>query len=242
MRFIEGWQVCNSLAILPSVPPGKQSLESAWQVSAIAADAGETYLIVISCWYESELYLSWLAEPHTFWVASQYQIDSSNSTFSLLWKWSYARCPNPNSIWSGGSLLRLNKKYSLTLIKDITYDVALPLDQDLVPAWSVSRPCCSCACAPQRDVGGGRGSGEGGGGDVDDGLVVGDSVGLLEQRLSSVHKTPYKWDIFSVGWSLSCDSSVTVLVDILTRTKVVVVLIANCLSDSRSNKAVSAPM
>ena len=66
MRFIEGWQVCNSLAILPSVPPGKQSLESAWQVAAIAADAGETYLIVISCWYESELYLSWLAEPYAF--------------------------------------------------------------------------------------------------------------------------------------------------------------------------------
>ena len=242
MRFIEGWQVCNSLAILPSVPPGKQSLESAWQVAAIAADAGETYLIVISCWYESELYLGWLAEPHTFWVASQYQIDLSNSTFCLVWKWSYARCPNPSSIWSGGSLLRLNKKYTLTLIKDITYDVALPLDQDLVPAWSVSRPCCSCACAPQRDVGGGRGSGVGGGGDVVDGLVVGDCVGLLAQRLSSVRKTPYKWDIFSVGWSLTCDTNVTVLVDKLTRTKVVVVLIANCLSDSRSNKAVSAPM
>ena len=33
---------------------------------------------------------------------------------------------------------------------------------------------------------------EGGGGDVDDGLVVGDSVGPLGQRLSSVRKTPYK--------------------------------------------------
>ena len=106
------WQVCNSLAILPSVPPGKQSLESAWQDAAIAVDAGETYLIVISCWYESQLYLGWLAEPYTFWVASQYQIDSSNSTFCLVWKWSNARCPNPSSIWSGGSLLRLNKKYT----------------------------------------------------------------------------------------------------------------------------------
>ena len=236
------WQVCNSLAILPSVPPGKQSLESVWQVAAIAADAGETYLIVISFWYESELYIGWLAEPYTFWVASQYQIDSSNSTFCLVWKWSYARCPNPSSIWLGGSLLRLNKKYTLTLIKDITYDVALPLDQDHVPAWSVSRPCCSCACAPQRDVGGGRASGEGGGGDVDDGLVVGDSVGPLGQRLSSVRKTPYKWDIFSLDWSLSCDIIIAVLVDKLTRTKVVVVLIVNCLSDSRSNKAVFAPM
>ena len=41
---------------------------------------------------------------------------------------------------------------------------------------------------------------------------------------------------------MSCDSIVTVLVDQLTRTKVVVVLIVNCLSDSRSNKAVFAPM
>ena len=53
------------------------------------------------------------------------------------------------------------------------------------------------------------------------------------------NETSLVW--IGLSW-LSCGSNVTVLVDRLTRTKVVVVLIVNCLSDSRSNKAVFAPM